>query len=132
MKRIIAFLFMNLILFTGLKAQIINLNPDKDGDPWYAGGIPEMTPEMEAYIDALPVLELSPEATLVELPSSVDNSQNIYLGSGIYADPTLWYEKGAFQPYPYSFPDFKTGLYDKTFLHIRALFKGQRRKLNTE
>lgn len=64
----------------------------------------------------------------VILASAKYNSQKIYLAMGIYADPTLWYEQGKFQPYPYSFPDFKTGLYDKTLLHIRALFKGQRRK----
>ena len=65
----------------------------------------------------------------VILASAKYNSQKIYLDSGIYADPTLWYEKGDYRPYPYSFPDFKTGLYHQTFLHIRALFKGQRRKL---
>ncbi|NIR47226.1 DUF4416 family protein [candidate division KSB1 bacterium] len=64
----------------------------------------------------------------VILASAKYNSQKIYLGRGIYADPTLWYEKGEFEPYPYSFPDFKTKMYSSVFLHIRALFKGQRRK----
>lgn len=65
------------------------------------------------------------------LASAKFNAQKIYLDRGIYADPTLWYEKGKFEPYPYSFPDFKANLYEKTFLHIRALFKGQARNLNS-
>lgn len=66
----------------------------------------------------------------VILASAKYNSQKIYIDLGIYADPTLWYEKGNYLPYPYSFPDFKTDAYNKVFLHIRALYKGQRRKLD--
>lgn len=65
----------------------------------------------------------------VVLASAKYNGQKIYLGRGIYADPTLWYERGTFVPYPFSFPDFKSKTYDETFLHIRALYKGQARKL---
>lgn len=64
----------------------------------------------------------------VVLASAKYNAQKIYLHRGIYADPTLWYEGGTFEPYPYSFPDFKTGAYTPTFVHMRALYKGQRRK----
>ena len=59
----------------------------------------------------------------VVLASAKYNSQKIYLGLGIYADPTLWYEKGEFKPYSSAFPDFKSDLYNKTFLHIRSLYK---------
>lgn len=65
----------------------------------------------------------------VVLASAKYNAQKIYLDLGIYADPTLWYEKGVFHPYPFSFPDFKSGQYNPVFLHIRALYKGQKRKL---
>ena len=64
----------------------------------------------------------------VVLASAKFSAQKIYLSHGIYADPTLWYENGGYHPYPFSFPDFQQGNYDKTFLHIRALFKGQKRK----
>ncbi len=66
----------------------------------------------------------------VVLASAKFNAQKIYLDHGIYADPTLWYEKGKFEPYPFAFPDFKTNLYEKAFQHMRVLYKGQCRKMN--
>lgn len=63
----------------------------------------------------------------VVLASAKYNGQKIYLDLGIYADPTLWYEKRNFHPYPYSFPDFKTGEYNKAFLQIRDLYKTGRK-----
>jgi hypothetical protein len=64
----------------------------------------------------------------VVLASAKYNGQKIYLSQGIYADPTLRYEKGHFKPYPWSFPDFKTGQYEKIFLRIRELYKVGRKR----
>jgi hypothetical protein len=61
----------------------------------------------------------------VILASAKYNNQKVYLGQGIYADPTLWYEKGKFIPYKWSFPDFKMGIYDDFFFEIRARYKEQ-------
>jgi hypothetical protein len=63
----------------------------------------------------------------VVLASAKYNGQKIYLSQGIYADPTLHYEKGHFTPYPWSFPDFKTGQYERIFLRIRELYKVRRK-----
>ena len=63
----------------------------------------------------------------VVLASVKYNGQKIYLDQGIWADLTLHYEKGKFDPYPWSFPDFKQGLYDEVFLEIRQRFKVQRK-----
>ena len=63
----------------------------------------------------------------VVLASAKYNGQKIYLDRGIWADLTLHYEKGRFDPYPWSFPDFKTGMYNDVFLEIRQRFKKQRK-----
>lgn len=66
----------------------------------------------------------------VVLASAKYNGQKIYLDHGIWADLTLHFEKNHFDPYPWSFPDFKKGLYNDIFLKIRQKYKGQRRKVN--
>lgn len=64
----------------------------------------------------------------IVLASAKYNGQKIYLDYGIYADLTLHYEKGNYYPYPWSFPDFKNGEYNRTFLRIRELYKAQLKK----
>ncbi|MBN2103944.1 DUF4416 family protein [bacterium] len=64
----------------------------------------------------------------VVLASAKYNGQKIYLDHGIWADLTLHYTKGHFDPYPWSFPDFKLGLYNEVFLEIRRLYKEQRKQ----
>jgi len=63
----------------------------------------------------------------VVLASAKYNGNKIYLDHGIWADMTLHYEKGKYNPYPWSFPDFKQGLYNNVFLEIRTRFKKQRK-----
>ncbi len=65
----------------------------------------------------------------VVLASAKYNGQKIYIDHGIWADLTLHYEKGKYDPYPWSFPDFKKGLYDEVFLRIRERYKVQRKKV---
>jgi hypothetical protein len=62
------------------------------------------------------------------LASAKYNAHKIYLDYGIYADLTLQFTRGRFVPSKWCFPDFKSGLYNETFLHIRAKYKGQVRK----
>jgi hypothetical protein len=57
------------------------------------------------------------------LASAKYNGQKIYLDSGIWADLTLHYEKKEYHPYPWSFPDFKSGRYNGFFLAIRRKYK---------
>lgn len=55
--------------------KLINVNPDPDGQPWYAGGVPDkLTPEQLKKLESLPVLDFSKRN--VELPYKADNSQN--------------------------------------------------------
>jgi hypothetical protein len=64
----------------------------------------------------------------VILASAKYNGQKVYLDLGIYADLTLHYEKHDFHPYPWTFPDFKSGRYNKTLLKIRENYKLQLKK----
>ena len=64
----------------------------------------------------------------VVLASAKYNGQKVYLDHGIWADLTLYYQENAFHAYPWSFPDFRSGIYNTFFLKIRARYKGQRRK----
>ncbi|HPZ08780.1 MAG TPA: DUF4416 family protein [Candidatus Eremiobacteraeota bacterium] len=63
----------------------------------------------------------------IVLASAKFGGQKIYIGKGMYADMTLWYKKGHFKPFPWTFLDFKDGLYDKVFLEIRQRYKFQRK-----
>ncbi len=48
----------------------------------------------------------------------------IYLGKGVYADPTLYYDKG-WKPYDWVFPDFKSGRYDAFLTEVRREYKAK-------
>ncbi|MCX6235361.1 MAG: T9SS type A sorting domain-containing protein [Bacteroidetes bacterium] len=60
-------------------AQIINANPDPNGEPWIIGKIPEYTPEYIQELDEIPELELTPISAQTPLPSVVDNSVKKYM-----------------------------------------------------
>jgi hypothetical protein len=62
----------------------------------------------------------------VVLASFKYQGQKIYLDHGVWADLTLYYRKGGWAAFEWTFPDFKTGIYDKTLLEIRRIYKEQR------
>ena len=57
------------------------------------------------------------------LASVKERAQKIYLGKGIYADPTLHYLKGKWYAYDWSLPDFRPDTYHQVFSEIRELYR---------
>lgn len=52
-------------------------------------------------------------------------SHRIYLNKGIYAEVTLFFKNGDFQPWEWSYPDYKTHLYRDFFRQVRDLYMEQ-------
>ncbi len=61
----------------------------------------------------------------VVLASAKEAGQKIYLGRGVYADLAGRYKAGSYQPFEWSFPDFRDGRYDRELLAIRQRYLDQ-------
>lgn len=59
------------------------------------------------------------------LATTKDYSHRIYLGQGIYAEVTLKYEHGRFQPWPWTYPDYASARYLEIFGEIRQIYAEQ-------
>jgi hypothetical protein len=55
-------------------------------------------------------------------------AQKIYLAKGVYADPTIYYDKG-WKEYEWAFPDFRSGRYNDFFSEVRKLYKAKIRSM---
>ncbi len=53
------------------------------------------------------------------LASTKDHGHRIYLGGGIFAEVTLCFRKGHWRPLEYTYPDFRSGLYDDFLDEVR-------------
>lgn len=67
-------------------------------------------------------------AAKLVLASMKDFSHRIYLGRGVYAEVTLMYRKGLWQPLEWTFPDFASGRYDAFLTEVRELLRRPERK----
>lgn len=82
--------------------------------------------EDEFKIGANRVFNLDPgylDFFKVVLLSYKEGWHKVYLVDGVWADPTLYYYKGNYYPFHWSFPDFKAGYYNDIFQTIRQLYK---------
>ncbi|MFP4014150.1 MAG: DUF4416 family protein [Chitinispirillaceae bacterium] len=61
----------------------------------------------------------------VLLASAKEAGQKIYLDKGIYADLSGRYRGGRYQPFEWSFPDFRDGRYDEELLRMRSRYLEQ-------
>ncbi len=63
------------------------------------------------------------------LASAKFQGQKIHLGKGVYADPTLYYDKG-WKSYDWGFPDFKSGRYDEFLTGVRRSYRQKIRNMD--
>lgn len=66
----------------------------------------------------------------VVLASAKNAGQKIHLGRGIYADLVARYSHGRYQPFEWTFPDFKTGRYDDELAELRQRYLQALRSTN--
>jgi len=67
-------------------------------------------------------------ASKVVLATTKDYRHRIYIGDGVYAEVTLYYQGGSFQPWPWTYPDYRTPQYLDIFTHIRDIYVAQLRR----
>jgi hypothetical protein len=61
----------------------------------------------------------------IVLASFKGAGQKIYLGGGAWADMIARYRGGRYQPFEWTFPDFRDGRYDAELKAIREILRGQ-------
>ena len=85
--------------------------------------------EQAGHVESRP-LNLDPgyltEAKLV-LATTKDRDHRIYLDRGIYAETTLYYFQGGWQPRPWTYPDYAGSTYHAFFNECRQLLRDKYR-----
>ncbi len=61
----------------------------------------------------------------VVLATTKDYTHRLYLGNGIYGEVTLHYHHGAFCPYEWTYPDYRTSEYIQFFQELRKIYQQQ-------
>ena len=64
-------------------------------------------------------------AAKLVLASTKDHAHRIYLQDGIYAEITLKFYRKSFQPWEWTYPDYRTPNYIDIFNHIRHIYMNQ-------
>lgn len=59
------------------------------------------------------------------LASTKDHAHRIYLNDGIYAEITLRFYHKTFQPWEWTYPDYRLPTYIDIFNHIRTIYREQ-------
>ena len=65
------------------------------------------------------------EEAKIVLASTKNFYHRILLSGGIYAEVTLHFEGGEWRPFPWTFPDFRTGRYNSFFSSLRSIYRKQ-------
>ena len=62
------------------------------------------------------------------LATTTDATHRVYLGEGIYAQSTLFFKKGTFRPWEWTYPDYREQSPIDFFNRVRAAYKEQLRE----
>jgi hypothetical protein len=54
------------------------------------------------------------------LATTKDQRHRVYVGDGIFVEPTLFFENGLFQPFPWTYRDYRSDEYLRYFQQARA------------
>jgi hypothetical protein len=65
------------------------------------------------------------ELAQVILATTKDFTHRIYLEKGIFAEVTLFYRQGSYQAWEWTYPDYRTSQYIRTFNQIRQIYSRQ-------
>jgi hypothetical protein len=65
----------------------------------------------------------------VVLASTKDHGHRIYIGAGIFAEVTLRYRHKSFQPWEWTYPDYRLPTTVAFFNQLRELYKAQLRRV---
>jgi hypothetical protein len=74
MKRTILVSIILMIVYYLAYSEIINVNPDPDGEPWIAGGLRPLTKEDWEFLNKMPKLTIPGNYRNRVLPENLDNS----------------------------------------------------------
>lgn len=59
------------------------------------------------------------------LSTSKDREHRIFIGKGVFAEVTLFYSKGSYQAFPWTYRDYASESYREIFLDIRNSLRAQ-------
>ncbi|MBL8880003.1 MAG: DUF4416 family protein [Phycisphaerales bacterium] len=65
------------------------------------------------------------ELAKLVLASTKNATHRVYLGEGIFGEVTLHFVAGRWQPWPWTYPDFRTDHYQEFFLKLRGVYQTQ-------
>ena len=66
------------------------------------------------------------------LATTKDQAHRIYLRNGIFAEVTLRFERGAFQPWPWTYADYRTPEVHRFLLDARGYYKQRLRETRAQ
>ena len=69
------------------------------------------------------------EHSKIVLASTKNFYHRMYLGRGIFGEVTMHFRNGAFEFFPWTYPDYKSAEYLAFFLELRSIYRGQLRQM---